>query len=106
MNKILYNVTIIIDERIANEWKEWMLNTHIPDVMSTGFFESYKLSKMLSGESEGGVTYAIQYIANNMDALKNYQAGPALKLQAEHSNRYANKFAAFRSMLEVMSESV
>ena len=32
---ILYNVTIAIDNNIENEWKKWMSEVHIPDVIAT-----------------------------------------------------------------------
>ena len=49
--KIFYNVTVIIDDSILDEWKSWMIETHIPDVMATGAFESYQLTKVIPGGS-------------------------------------------------------
>ena len=38
MGKIIYNVTVNIDDSVHDEWLEWMQTQHIPDVMSTGYF--------------------------------------------------------------------
>ena len=99
---ILYNVTITIDQEIEEDWKHWMLANHIPDVMNTGKFEDFKMLKMLSHPPDEGVTYVVQYFAKNQQALDDYQRHHAPELQKEHSERYAGKFAAFRTLLEVM----
>ena len=35
---IIYNVTCNVENEILQEWLQWMLEIHIPDVMQTGFF--------------------------------------------------------------------
>ena len=35
---ILYNVTVSIDVKKADEWLHWMRTKHIPDVMATSCF--------------------------------------------------------------------
>ena len=101
--KIFYNVTVIIDDSIMDEWKSWMIKTHIPDVMATGAFESYQLTKVITEGSEGGTTFAIQYLAPSEEEYERYQMQHALKLQAEHQKKYNGKFGAFRTLMEVIS---
>lgn len=100
---ILYNVTINIDEAVHEEWLVWMKAVHIPDVLATGLFVENRICKV-EGESEGGITYAIQYIAPDRAHYERYQSEHAPRLQAEHGQRYAGKFAAFRTILEVIHE--
>lgn len=99
---IIYNVTVNVDHDIHEEWLEWMKQVHIPDVMATGAFLENKISKVLSEEEAGGITYAIQYISRDMATLENYQAEHSPALQKEHSARYEGKFVAFRTLLEVV----
>jgi hypothetical protein len=101
--KILYNVTVIVDDSIVEDWKEWMINTHIPDVMSTGAFETYQMQKVITEGSEGGTTFAIQYLAPSRDEFERYQIQHAPKLQDDHQKRYMGKFGAFRTLMEVIS---
>jgi len=35
---IMYNVTVMVEEDLATAWLDWMNQTHIPEVMATGFF--------------------------------------------------------------------
>ena len=98
---IIYNVTVIIEEAVEQEWLTWMKQVHIPDVMSTGYFLDNKICRILA-ESDGGISYAVQYTCKNMDDLNEYQKEHAPKLQKEHSAKYDGKFAAFRTLLEVV----
>jgi hypothetical protein len=98
---IIYNVTVNIEHDVHDEWLKWMKTEHIPDVMKTGFFIENKICKVLVDE-EQGITYSIQYTAPDMQALETYQRDHAPRLQKEHNDRFANKFVAFRTLLEVV----
>lgn len=100
---ILYNVTVSIDPAIAEDWVNWMRTNHIPDVMATGCFVESRISRV-HGEEEGGVTYAITYLSPNQEKMDEYQQQHAPVLQKDHSERYAGKFAAFRTILSVIEE--
>jgi hypothetical protein len=98
---ILYNVTINIDHDVKAEWLEWMNTKHIPDVMATGSFKECRLTKVIA-DDQGGETYSVQYLCENMELYMAYQKDHAPALQKEHSAKYEGKFVAFRTMLEVM----
>ncbi len=98
---IIYNVTVNIENDVREEWLQWMKEKHIPDVMQTGFFVENKICKVLVDE-EQGTTYSIQYTCENMERLLEYQEVHAPRLQKEHSDKYANKFVAFRTVLEIV----
>ena len=98
---ILYNVTVNIDKDVEQDWIDWMKNTHIPEVMETGYFTGNRMMKMLSEqEDESGRTYAIQYSADNLGQLEEYLEKAAPKLQKQSIIKYGTKMAAFRSVLE------
>ena len=100
---ILYNVTVSIDPAIAEDWVNWMRSNHIPDVMATGCFVESRISRV-HGEEEGGETYAITYLSPSQEKMDEYQQQHAPLLQKDHSERYAGKFAAFRTILLVIEE--
>jgi hypothetical protein len=99
---ILYNVTISIDKRVESEWLRWMKSVHIPQVMATGCFQEYRMLKMLHEDNMDSTSYAIQYLCAGLEEIRRYQAEYAEALQQEHSLRYPNLFASFRSLLEVV----
>lgn len=100
---ILYNVTVSIDESIHEDWLLWMREVHIPDVMRTGLFLESRISK-IHAEEQGGLSFAITYLAKSLDDMELYKKEHAPRLQQEHSARYAGKFAAFRTFLELIEE--
>jgi hypothetical protein len=102
---IVYNVTVSVDLDTHEDWLAWMRKTHIPDVMSTGMFLSYRLTKMLGHEHEDIEIYAIQYLCKDMAHLTAYQKDHAPALQAEHTKRYEGKYTVFRSFLEIIDHN-
>lgn len=101
---ILYNVTINVDEEVHEEWLQWMKKVHIPDVMKTGLFIENRICKIHAFE-EGGKSYSIQYLARTMADYERYQTEFATVLQEDHTKRYQGKFAAFRTILEVVDQT-
>lgn len=98
---VLYNVTVNIDKEVEQDWIGWMKETHIPEVMDTGFFTEYRMMKMLSqAEDETGTTYAVQYLADTLGQLETYLNTVAPKIQKKSIIRYGTKMAAFRTVLE------
>jgi|SRR5690554_5349344 len=98
---IIYSVTLNVDDEIHDTWLQWMKNTHIPDVMNTGFFESHKMCRIISHLKENeGTTYNIQYRCKSMADLHQYQSKHAPQLQKEHQDLYQDKVVAFRTLLE------
>ena len=98
---IVYNVTLSVDEDVAEEWLHWMRTVHIPDVMATGMFLDSRICRVLA-EEEGGLTYAVQYTCADMATYERYKSEHAPRLQAETQKHYGGKLAAFRTLLEVV----
>ncbi len=98
---ILYNVTIKIANEVHDDWLNWMKTIHIPDVLNTKLFLENRLCRLLGEDEQEGVTYAIQYLCKDMTTFQQYQTHFAKSLQEEHTQRYKNKYVAFRTLLEV-----
>lgn len=99
---LLYNVTIIIEDAAADEWLQWMQEIHIPEVMATGKFVSNRLLKVLDSPNEG-VTYCVQYVAENLNDYNDYQQIYAPALQADLQNKFENRLVAFRTLMEFIA---
>lgn len=99
---LLYNVTSIIEEASADRWLQWMQEIHIPQVMASGMFESFRLLKVLDSPNEG-VTYCAQYFAENEEKYQNYQSEFAPALQAEAAQLFANQAVSFRTLMEYIA---
>ena len=97
----IYNVTVNIADDAHNEWLKWMKETHIPDVIKTGCFIDSQILKVLYVDDEGH-TYSIQYKFLEMADIEKYQKEFAPALQAEHSKKFDGKYAAFRTLLQIV----
>jgi hypothetical protein len=53
-------------------------------------------------DEEQGITYSFQYTSQNMEDLQEYLRLEAPRLRQEVSDRYPNKFVAFRTLLEIV----
>lgn len=96
---ILYNVTVGIDKEVEMEWLNWMIKEHIPNVMATGMFIQYKIYKVLTQDEEN-ISYSIQYFAEELSKVEKYLNEFAPSLIQEHNERFKNRHAAFRTLLQ------
>lgn len=102
---LLYNVTVTIDLDIQADWQRWMQNTHIPDVMATGMFISYRMSRLIGHEHVDSEIFTIQYLVKDMAHLMHYQQDFAPDLQEQVRVRYEGKYAVFRTVMELVDHN-
>ena len=98
---IIYNVTCNVEKEIIQDWIQWMIEIHIPDVMQAGFFLEANINKVISS-NDAGNTYAIAYSCESMKKLHEYQIKFSAELQKKHMERYGEKVVAFRTILELI----
>ncbi|MBK6836005.1 MAG: DUF4286 family protein [Bacteroidetes bacterium] len=96
----IYNVTLNMDAAIAEEWLHWMKTQHVPDVLKTGCFVGNQIVKILGNDE--GATYSVQYTFKTMEDYDRYKAEHAPALQKEHTEKFSGKFAAFRTLLQIV----
>ncbi len=96
---LLYNVTTIVEESVAQKWQDWMIAKHIPDVMNTGLFVSNNFLKVLDSPNEG-VTFCAQFIAKNEEDYNNYIENHAPALREEVQQLFNEQLVSFRTLME------
>jgi len=99
---IIYNVTIKVENGIADEWVQWMKTEHIPDLQSTGLFTDCRLCKLLEQDDAEGVTYSAQYTCATIDDYNTYIDTHAQTMRNKAFSRFGSGFVAFRSVMEVL----
>ena len=99
---IIYNVTVKVDGTIAEAWLQWMQQEHAPAVVATGCFTHYQIVKLLDVDEEDGLTFAIQYSAPGMQEYERYQQQFAAALQQQSTQKWGDRFIAFRTLMQVM----
>jgi len=99
---IVHNITIKVDPSIEDEWKQWQLNEHIPQVMNTSLFTEYRFYKLLDQHEEEGSTYIIQFFANTAAQLNEYLEQYAPRFSTIAVTKWNNQYIAFRTSMETV----
>lgn len=98
---VIYSVTVNVDQDAETAWVKYMREEHIPDVLKTGCFLEARFTRVMVKE-EQGVTYSTQYLCESEEILQKYADDFAPALQKDHKDKFEGKFAAFRTMLDVV----
>lgn len=99
---LVYNITYAVSHEIHEAWLSWMQGTHIPEIMSTGLFSSFKVLRLLEVDEEEGLTFAVQFQAETEENYRTYIAehAPALRLNA--SRQWGDRVIGFLTLMTIV----
>jgi hypothetical protein len=101
---IKYKVEIDIKVEKEENWRNWMKETHIRDVVNTGCFYDFNFQKInYNGKKipAGYSRYEIEYFSESRKKYDEYDQKWAPTLQAEHSKLYEGSFKAERMIYDI-----
>lgn len=87
---------------IHEQWLQWMLDIHIPEVLGTGCFEKHQLVRLLDADETEGPTYAAQYYASSMGKYQQYTDLYAVDLRKQTQEKWGEKLVHFRSLMSIV----
>lgn len=96
---IIYNETFVVDEDIHQQWLAWIRKEHIPAVIATQDFDSYKILQVLNSPNEG-VTYCIQYFTDDVSKYEHFMLYHLNPLHIRHNQRFENRFVVFNTLMQ------
>lgn len=96
---VLYNITIIMDEGVQMSWLNWANQELIPSIMDTNLFVSNRTLKVLDSPNEG-ITYCIQFIADDIHKYNEYQDRFADRLTSAQPAEFENRCFSFTTVME------
>jgi len=94
---IVYEVTAIVGEDIADEFRNFMQSQHISDLIATGCFESASLARSDN-------TFQMRYTAADRQTLDRYFAEHAERLRADVTGRFPSGIQFSRQIWETIAE--
>ncbi len=100
---IIYNVTVKVEPGIADKWMKWMKEEHLDEMMNTGLFSDYRLCRLMEQDESEGVTFVIQYHSDSIENYQSYVNEHAPHMRKKGMDKFGNKFAAFRTVMEVIN---
>jgi hypothetical protein len=98
---IIFNDTVIVEEAVHEQWLKWIKEVHIPAVMATGHFKSYQVLNVIDSPNEG-VTYCIQYHAENIESFNQFYRQHLHRLQDIHAQQFENQFVIFNTLMQTV----
>lgn len=98
----LYAVRVEVEEEIAEAWKNWMVYTHIPEVLQTGYFRGHRFGEVVDPPAAKGYrTFLVLYEAAEAEALSAYLEKEAPRLRAAYPPEFQGRFRAERWIWEM-----
>ena len=99
---IIYNVTVKLDNKIADAWLQWIKAEHIPDIINTGCFKRATILRLIEVDDSDGPTYAVQYQAESKADYNRYIEKFADSMRKKTKDKWGDHVIAFRSVLQVI----
>lgn len=99
---IIYNITMKVDNAIADAWLQWLLNEYIPAVMQTKCFAAYKVVRLIEVDDSEGPTYAVQFTAESKSDYNRFIEMHSTNMSEHSFRKWGDRFIAFRSAMEVI----
>ncbi|MCS7188808.1 MAG: DUF4286 family protein [Bacteroidia bacterium] len=94
---VLYAVKVQIAEEIAEAWRAWMLHTHIPEVLQTGWFRGHRFGEIVEPPPRDGYkVFLVLYEAAGERDLQNYLEKDAPRLRQAYPPEFQGRFEAER----------
>lgn len=94
---LLYAVRVSVATEIAEAWQNWMIYTHIPEVLQTGYFRGHRFGEVIEPPPpEGYKVYLVLYEAAEEAALRAYLEKEAPRLRAAYPPEFSGRFQAER----------
>ena len=100
---IIYNITVLIEETIEQEWLYYVQSAMIPSILDTGFFNSGKLLQVTDSPNEG-LTFCLQFSTNEISSLQSYQSLYSQQLESAHQLAFPNQLVTFNSTMKLINE--
>ncbi len=97
---IVYNVTVTVENEIAEKWVKWIKEEHGPEVVATQCFHKFDIYKILDHQEGESQTYAVKYYTDQMSKYEIYIKKYADALRDKGFSEFGNKFIAFRTLME------
>lgn len=93
----LYAVRVEIEAEVAEAWRLWMLHTHIPEVLQTGWFRGHRFGEVVEPPpSPNKRVFLVLYEAAQESDLRAYLEKDAPRLRAAYPPEFQGRFQAER----------
>jgi hypothetical protein len=98
----IYNITMQVEWSIHEAWLQWMLDIHLPEILSTGCFTKHQFVRLIEINETEGPTYALQlYLQNKEDYNRYMRIYSEVQMQEEIALWHDN-VVSFATLMKVV----
>ena len=101
---ILYNTTFCLDVNSVDEWRTWMSVYFLPLIRRSGYFEDYKIMRLVQEDQAGVINYCCQLYAKTLNDYQLFIIENENKIGENIQSTFGEKCLPFSTMLEIMEE--
>jgi hypothetical protein len=91
-----YIVEVAVQEQFVQNWQDWMIEEHIPEVMNTGLFLTFNFHTIIEDNIE--TKFQIRYRSQSLKNFRLYQSTFAKELQLKHLELFGSVTKANRRL--------
>ena len=94
---VVYEVTAVVEAKLADDYEQYMTERHIADVLATGYFSSATIDRI-------GEKYRIRYYASDQASLDAYLASEAPRLRDDFNSHFPDGIELTRAVWDNIGE--
>ena len=98
----VYNITIKVDNLIADDWLQWQKEINIQEVLDSGFFYDHGIFRLLDQDDTEGKTFVIQYFAHSRKDYERFVQYHAATLFEKAKEKWGHHFITFQTLLQAV----
>lgn len=105
---IIYRIKLKIQKAKEKEWYEWLIATHIPNVINTRHFLDFSVFKFIWKEipAEDYSFYEFQFFCRSLEELEIYRSNEELRIDNEQTQLFGMFIKGIeQEILEDVTES-
>ena len=92
-----------VNNNIQTNWLSWIKEVFIKRHLETELFLDFKLTRVLSLDSDDGQTYSLQFSTQSLAHLQKFSAQHSSTILNEHHQQFAGQYVSFQTVMEVIA---
>ncbi|MDD4489758.1 MAG: DUF4286 family protein [Paludibacter sp.] len=99
---LIYNITFLVSDPVADQWLKWIHDTHIPDMVASGYFTEPQLAKVLNDQGQDGTSYSVQYHVADRQELDAWRRKFGSTMKRNCASLFGEDVLLFTTVLELI----
>jgi Domain of unknown function (DUF4286) len=100
---IIYNITTLVSWPIHDDWRNWMMDEYLPELLATKLFTHFQMVRLMEVNEDEGPTYAVQLYMNDTTDFNSYRDKHLEWFQQKEKAAWGDYATSFASLMQVIN---